>query len=565
MEIEEFIADMQIPVYHVFQDFHYWDVLNALVKTMFRNDWAERQEKKNEDFNEFDDLLEDMYTKAQAARISMCEVMRKEMRKGYNKVRSKVDRNPGGDAYDSRLVLFVPRLIPKIRDFLARIRAKRTPMAPALPAAEEESAAKPEAVVEDVSSMEQAQSDRPVAPARLEGTEGDHTRGAAPMRSLSISTQKSAPNTILKNSNNPLFSRQSTGETTQNRDALGDTLHQVQATVSQASRQGDTTSTLEKHIHKLLIEPGIEPVNENVFEENSSSNHTCRARSPMAHQSNQQLPRNFTGLSIEVGAGVVSMQQPQFEELQKRSKAASRTPNESHMSEKEGVLSSREGSRLDLSFGEPKEAPRNIFGMGAEQDDNVNTGSPSFHIENFFPDMVTPKTAAARGRRQPQMHKIQAESKKPVTEWPEGSGSARILANSRIATTTGGKRQKAYFEAASAMPPDPSIEYRDQALSGHSSRKYSLSSIHSVAVSERSSMHSRAQPLERNRDTISRWTRFVGAEKDSMPEEEEQKSVAGADPPSGKYTPRLQARVFSELEIAEAAVEQSLSSIRSLD
>ena len=42
MEIEEFIADMQIPVYHVFQDFHYWDVLNALVKTMFRNDWAER-------------------------------------------------------------------------------------------------------------------------------------------------------------------------------------------------------------------------------------------------------------------------------------------------------------------------------------------------------------------------------------------------------------------------------------------------------------------------------------------------------------------------------------------
>ena len=41
-EIEEFIADLQIPVYHVFQDFHYWDVLNALVKTMFRNDWTER-------------------------------------------------------------------------------------------------------------------------------------------------------------------------------------------------------------------------------------------------------------------------------------------------------------------------------------------------------------------------------------------------------------------------------------------------------------------------------------------------------------------------------------------
>ena len=148
-----------------------------------------------------------MYTKAQGSRISMCEVMRKEMRKGYNKVRSKVDRNPGGDAYDSRLVIFVPRLIPKIRDFLARIRAKREPIsfAPATPG---EVTPCEEAVVEDMqSSIEQAQSDRPAVPKRLEGAEGENSSGATPMRSLSISTQKSAPNTIMKNSNNPLFSR----------------------------------------------------------------------------------------------------------------------------------------------------------------------------------------------------------------------------------------------------------------------------------------------------------------------------------------------------------------------
>lgn len=163
------------------------------------------------------------------------------------------------------------------------------------------------------------------------------------------------------------------------------------------------------------------------------------------------------------------------------------------------------------------------------------------------------------------MHKIQAESKKPIVEFTEGAGSHRILANSRIAATAGGKRQKAYFDAGVSIQPDPSLEYRDNGLSVHSSRKQSVSSIHSVAVSERSSMHSKVQNLERNRDTISRWTRFVAAERDSLPEDEEQKSVVGGDPPSGKYTPRLKARMFSELEIAEAAVEQSLSSIRSLD
>ena len=126
VEIEEFIADLQIPVYHTFQDFHYWDVLNALVKAMFRNDFTERQEERTgEGFNDFDDLLDDMFAKAQTSRITMCELMRKEMRKNYYKVRSKVDRNMEGDAYDSRVVIFVPRLIPKIREFLRRLRAKR--------------------------------------------------------------------------------------------------------------------------------------------------------------------------------------------------------------------------------------------------------------------------------------------------------------------------------------------------------------------------------------------------------------------------------------------------------
>ena len=125
-EIQEFIGELQIPVYHVFRDFHYWDVLNALVRAMFRNNWGERkQEKFEQAFQEFDDLLEDMFTKAQDARISMCETMRKEMRKNYNKLRSKVDRNKDGDAYDSRFVILVPRLIPRIRRFLARARARR--------------------------------------------------------------------------------------------------------------------------------------------------------------------------------------------------------------------------------------------------------------------------------------------------------------------------------------------------------------------------------------------------------------------------------------------------------
>ena len=48
------------------------------------------------------------------------------------------------------------------------------------------------------------------------------------------------------------------------------------------------------------------------------------------------------------------------------------------MSQKEVVLTSKDGSKLDLSFGEAKEQTKdNIFGMGLDEDP-LNTGSPSF-------------------------------------------------------------------------------------------------------------------------------------------------------------------------------------------
>ena len=104
-----------------------------------------------------------------------------------------------------------------------------------------------------------------------------------------------------------MFSRQSTGETTQNRDVvsvsiLGEGLLQTPnresvALAGQAAvvaHSNESPQNLDRHhIHRLLIDPGIEPVNENVVEENSSSNHTGGGRSP-ADRSQQNLRRLFT-------------------------------------------------------------------------------------------------------------------------------------------------------------------------------------------------------------------------------------------------------------------------------
>ena len=219
------------------------------------------------------------------------------------------------------------------------------------------------------------------------------------------------------------------------------------------------------------------------------------------------------------------------------------------LSPKEAVLSSKEGSKLDLSFGEAKEQTKdNIFGMGLDEDP-LNTGSPSFKLESFFPEMtVTPKNVP-RGRRQPQMHKISAENKKKVNS---GSGTARILANSKIAETSGGKDRGPYFESDNLFPRE-----REPPLSGPSSRKFSLSSFRSAGVSERSS-GANSRPLEQQRDSISRWTSFVVGDK---PKEE----VEGPEREPGKKSKGMKVRVFSKLEIGEGAEEHSLSSIRSLE
>ena len=204
-------------MYHVFKDFHYWDVMNALVRAMFRNNWAERKQAKLEEkFNEFDDVLEDMFTKAQDARISMCELVRKEMRKNYNKLRSQVDRNKDGDAYDSRYVILVPRLIPRIRKFLERARARRAAanaeqqdLPPLMP-----NHAEVDALL-DVSPMPKPDLMEPTMPG---GT----------VRTFSGSTMTSH---LIKR-NSAFLSRQSTGETmlTNNRDqvALSEALLQMQ-------------------------------------------------------------------------------------------------------------------------------------------------------------------------------------------------------------------------------------------------------------------------------------------------------------------------------------------------
>ena len=141
-----------------------------------------------------------------------------------------------GDAYDSRVVIFVPRLIPKIREFLRRLRAKRlahlqaegkveTPAPVEVP--------KEEVVVSGEAPEDQVHSETPAIYEKLEAGEGEQSAVLAAARSFSISTQKSGQNYIKKNSTNPLFSRQSTGETTQNREVvsasvLGEGLHSAQ-------------------------------------------------------------------------------------------------------------------------------------------------------------------------------------------------------------------------------------------------------------------------------------------------------------------------------------------------
>lgn len=117
-----------------------------------------------------------------------------------------------------------------------------------------------------------------------------------------------------------------------------------------------------------------------------------------------------------------------------------------------------------------------------------------------------------------------------------------------------------YFESGGGLHSPAGLDPRDLPMSGTSSRKYSLSSIHSVAVSERSSIGT-GKHLERNRDTIARWVRFVGA--DTLQEDEETKSPPSAQP-STKGS-GLKTRMFSKIEIDEAPEEHSPNSIRSLE
>ena len=169
---------------------------------------------------------------------------------------------------------------------------------------------------------------------------------------------------------------------------------------------------MDRQIHRLLIDPGIEPVNENVVEENSSSNHTAGGRSPV-DRSQRNLRRLFTvhttssineesaRVSPNVGAaGGDDTSKSQKRSLLRWRESMHKSEREfESYSNKEAIYTSKEGSKLDLSFGEQKEATKgNIFGVGSEQDEPINTPSPSFHVESFFPEVITPKNAV-RGRK----------------------------------------------------------------------------------------------------------------------------------------------------------------------
>ena len=120
-QIDLFIAELEIPTYNNFRNYHFLDVLNSIARynVSLKHHMAAEE---TSDLKTFEDELEEIEAKGNK-KIAILDTLTKQQMRLGKRLRGSVDRNEG-IIYSSAHIVWVPIIQHHIRMFLRKVRER---------------------------------------------------------------------------------------------------------------------------------------------------------------------------------------------------------------------------------------------------------------------------------------------------------------------------------------------------------------------------------------------------------------------------------------------------------